>query len=351
MGRLVLRGLHAHHGRAVLDAPGDVGRREGVRRQPVVAVRRRPDQRHHGLGMGQDARGEGPRRLRQPVRISGVEKGVGAAVLVEQAHVDMTAAAGAVGPGLRHEGRSVAELVAELLHRGLEGEGLVGGCQTDRRPEVDLELAGGVLAVMGDQIDALGDQRVHQRLDPLDPVIAGGVEDVQPLEEGLQGLAVEQVEFELVPHLDGKAQRRRLVEQLPQDETRRGLHRAAVVEGQIADHLPHALDPGHRLQRGEVRPELGVGVVDLLVEAGAGHHAGRRIQGQGSAVEVQPALGVVAHLVDGYGLRAAGPVGVRQLEADVLGAPIPQRVDDLGNLLRFGHAAAVPPVALPRHAG
>ena len=76
MRALVVGRLDAHQRRAVLHAPAHVGRREGVGLDPVVAVRRRVDERHHRRRMGEHALGEGGAERREAVLGRRVEEGV-----------------------------------------------------------------------------------------------------------------------------------------------------------------------------------------------------------------------------------------------------------------------------------
>ena len=106
--------------------------------------------------MFQDAGAELAGLGRQALRILEVDEGVPPRLAVDQADVEMAAAARRGARGLRHECREIAFEMGHLLHRIAECEGLVGRFDAHGGAVDDLELRAGVFAVVGDHIDADG---------------------------------------------------------------------------------------------------------------------------------------------------------------------------------------------------
>ena len=306
-----------------------------MRLEAVIAVRRRVDERHHRRRMIENALREGEARRREAILRGLVEEQVPTRFAVDEADVEMAAAAGAMAPGLRHEGGVVAEPVGHFLDRVLEQERLVGAGEVLARAVVDLELRGRVFAVVGDEVDAGVLQMPQQLVDLRHPLVAHAVEDMHAFEQRLVTVLSEEIELELMAHHDVETEPVRLADETRQHPAGRGLDRLAA-HMRIAHHARRRIEPRHRPERGPVRKQLAIGVVHLLVELGAADHAGGRIERERSAIHVEALAGIALDLVGRHQLEAGNAVHVRQLEAEKTDLLLLQSLDLPADLVSHG---------------
>ena len=193
---LRLAGRHPERDRAVLVPPGSAQRHEEV--GPEAAERVRVGrQEGHGFRQRLHGAAQGVAQQRADAVLTAVlARGEGiVAVLVEQAAVQVQAAAGLLHVGLGHEGCLISVLARAALHGALEQGAVVGG--PDRVVavmQIDLELPGRVLG--GDRAGFNALQRA-------------GLAHV--VEEGVEGIEfVHAVDLGRVIALPGQRRNRRL---------------------------------------------------------------------------------------------------------------------------------------------
>ncbi len=171
----------------------------------------------------------------------------------------MHAAAGAVGERLGHEGADHAQLVGDFRSRHLEENNLVGAGQAIAVGIVDLELAVGVLVVGLIDVEATGNQVIHQLFQKLAAtrqplvVIAGFFQVVRVI-KGVHvavGVFLQQHEFRLNAGVERPAA-------FGQPGNRVFQHHTAVVfiglavDMAIAGQIGVTGHPGNQLQRGQI---------------------------------------------------------------------------------------------------
>ncbi len=253
----------AHRDRAMVEPPGDVGRRERVAHGPLVAVGGR-DGDVAGLGdvVHQTAQ-VGPPLLAEPAGLL-VPEGVAARPPVAQALVHVQPAAGGLRPRLGHERGQVPVRGRDLLDRVAEEHQVVRCGQRRGVPQVDLHLARAVLRPAGLHHHAHGVQR---RLDvpdhrPQVGVVVQAVDGVAPVARA-QRLPVEQVELGLQAHV-------RLEPRLPDAVLRAAEHQPRVErDGQalpvddVAEHQRRPRPPRHQPQGRRVRHQEDVRIAAL----------------------------------------------------------------------------------------
>ena len=206
--------------------------------------------------------------------------------------MEMAAAAGMAGEGLGHEGGDQSGAVGDLLHAVLEGKGLVGGREV-RAGAVDcLELGAAILAIMGDDVDAIGAQPRHELVEEGRVLVAHGMEDVDAFEQTPPGLGRKQVVFVFVPHHDVVAERVGALGQFGEHPARRGALRFAVVPVAEAHDACRLFEPRHDPQRVRVRKQRLIGVVAVAVQAARRHDVGGCVEPEHAAVEIQAPAGV-----------------------------------------------------------
>ena len=134
------------HRAAVVQAPVDQPRCEGVGPEPLVGVDGRVEQRAQRPGVCQDPADGMQAGRRQPVRAAGVAEHIlPGGVRHRDVHVEPGPAL--VVERLGHERRQQAAVPGDLLHRRLEPERPVRRVAQFGMAEVDLELAGRELVV------------------------------------------------------------------------------------------------------------------------------------------------------------------------------------------------------------
>ncbi len=147
---------HADHLRAVVAAPGRVGRRPGGARvgradaDALVGVDRRGDDRGDRLGVMDEAGDEVVGVVGEPVavRVARALEEVLLAGLVPEREVEVAAVAGQVPERLRHERRQLAALLRHDVDHVAEEDRAVAGDERVVVGEVGLELAVRVLVVV-----------------------------------------------------------------------------------------------------------------------------------------------------------------------------------------------------------
>ena len=158
MPRCSMRGApgHADHLRAVVAAPGRVGRRPGragvgrADADALVGVDRRRDDRRDRVRVVDQAGDEVVGGVRQPVAVGvlgGLEE-VLLARLVPERDVEVAAVAGEVAERLGHERGELAALLRHDVDHVAEEDGAVAGDERVVVGEVRLELAVRVLVVV-----------------------------------------------------------------------------------------------------------------------------------------------------------------------------------------------------------
>ena len=164
---------------------------------------------------------------------------------------------------------------------------------------------------MGDDVEADALELIENGVEEGHILVAHAVEDVHPAKERLMGLAIEQVELELVTHEHHVAHLSGLVQEPLQHVAGSGLDRLARPPAGVTDHLRGVLEPGHDPQRARIRHKLLISVIHLLGHARAAHHVGGGVERDGPAVEVQAVPRISLDTVDRNHLGAARAVDVR----------------------------------------
>ena len=242
--------------------------------------------------MVKDASHEVTGDRRQPAGVTLIPEQVCRAVLVPQAHVIMGATAGQMVERLGEERRHHPVLLGDRLHHPAEERVPVGRRQRIGVTPVDLELAVGILVIVGVGVPAqllhVPDQRRHQIEVAVqgDEVVTGLLEDVEGIAGhvlAIVGLA-QQNELRLDADLEGVPLRPGPLQLSPQDRARTVVERLAL-DLDVAGDPGHVGAPGHGRQRVEVGDVQHVGIVRPLPHV-AGRETGEAGPLRGHVIEM-----------------------------------------------------------------
>ena len=96
--------------------------------------------------------------------------------------------------------------------------------------------------------------------------------------------------------------------------------------------------PRHPAQAGEIREQVGIAVIDLLVQPGAGDDVGGGIEPEDAAIHVEALARIALHRLQRHQLGARNAVQIGQLETQEFDPVALQLGDRLGNIvLGFSH--------------
>ena len=172
----------------------------------------------------------------------------------------------------------------------LKAKALSAAADVQARAVDGLVLRAGIFAIVGDDIDAVGAQRRHERVEERRVVVPDRVEDVDAFEEALPA-SRRRAGSTRIRGPSPRRSRARSPAFTSSENTQRGAERCGSPSILVAeaDDARRLLQPGDDAEGIRVGEELLVGIVALRVHGARRHHVGRGVEAQDAAVEIQPA--------------------------------------------------------------
>jgi hypothetical protein len=340
-------------GDAVLDAPPSRRPVRNAKRHAAVVDRPARIQRHVGFGL-EAAIGIGRRRAHRHRRVDGrdepadcvpEQRGAGgilggehvAALPIDQAHVQVRAAARLVAVGLRHEGRLHPVLERDPTHQPLEADRVVAGGERIRHVmQVHLELTRTVLREHRARGHGLGARRrvdvreqrrvlvqIRHRVDLCPELAPPGERLARRLREALRrALAVDQIELELDGHHRREAEIAEVAQHACEHMARIAVERPPIVLVHADLHLRELrTQPGHGCERTCDRQADAIGVAVVEAEPGGLDRPAAHVEREHRRRQQQAVAAYALELGDGHALAAqdAHQVGQQQIDEAHLG--------------------------------